>query len=91
MLKHVAKLDINIKTHFTSSNKYFIKHNIYPKRNKMKHILKHEKKKSPYYIRMREREKLLIYETKHVWKSFHNFANRTEDENQSNNLIKYKL
>ena len=44
MLKHVAKLDINIKTHFTSSNKYFIKHNIYPKRNKMKHILKPEKK-----------------------------------------------
>lgn len=44
MLKHVAKLDINIKMHFTSSNKYFIKHNIYPKRNKMKHILKHEKK-----------------------------------------------
>ena len=57
----------------------------------MKHILKHEKKESPYYIRMREREKLLINETKHVWKSFHNFANRTEDENQSNNLIKYKL
>ena len=57
----------------------------------MKHILKHEKKESPYYIRMREREKLLIYETKHVWKSFLNFANRTEDENQSNNLIKYKL
>ena len=49
------------------------------------------KKESPYYIRMREREKLLIYETKHVWKTFHNFANRTEDENQSNNLIKYKL
>ena len=91
MLKHVAKLDINIKTHFTSSNEYFIKHNIYPKRNKMKHILKPEKKESPYYIRMREREKLLIYETKHVWKSFLNFANRTEDENQSNNLIKYKL
>ena len=45
MLKHVAKLDINIKTHFTSSNKYFTKHNIYPKRNKMKHILKHEKKR----------------------------------------------
>lgn len=67
MLKHVAKIDKNIKTHFTSSNKYFIKHNIYPKRNKMKHILKPEKKKkSPYYIRMREREKLLIYETKHV-------------------------
>ena len=85
------KIDKNIKTHFTSSNEYFIKHNIYPKRNKMKHILKHEKKESPYYIRMREREKLLIYETKHVWKSFHNFANRTEDENQSNNLIKYKL
>lgn len=40
---------------------------------------------------MREWEKLLIYETKRVWKSFHNFANRTEDENQSNNLIKYKL
>ena len=45
MLKHVAKIDKNIKTHFTSSNKYFIKHNIYPKRNKMKHILKTEKKK----------------------------------------------
>ena len=45
MLKHVAKLDINIKTHFTSSNKYFTKHNICPKRNKMKHILKHEKKR----------------------------------------------
>ena len=42
-------------------------------------------------IRMREWEKLLVHETKHVWKSFHNFANRTEDENQSNNLIKYKL
>ena len=24
MLKHVAKIDKNIKTHFTSSNKYFI-------------------------------------------------------------------
>ena len=57
----------------------------------MRHILKHERKESPYHIRMREREKLLIYETKHVWKSFLNFANRTEDENQSNNLIKYKL
>lgn len=45
MLKHVAKLDINIKTHFTSSNKYFITNNIYPKRNKMKHILIHEKKR----------------------------------------------
>ena len=45
MLKHVAKIDKNIKTHFTSSNKYFIKHNIYPKRNKMRHILKPEKKK----------------------------------------------
>ena len=44
MLKHVAKIDKNIKTHFTSSNKYFITNNIYPKRNKMKHILKHEKK-----------------------------------------------
>lgn len=91
MLKHVAKIDKNIKTHFISSNKYFITNNIYPKRNKMKHILKPETKESPYYIRMREREKLLIYETKHVWKSFLNFANRTEDENQSNNLIKYKL
>lgn len=87
----MRKFSKNIKTHFTLSNKYFITHNIYPKRNKMKHILKPEKKESPYYIRMREREKLLIYETKHVWKSFHNFANRTEDENQSNNLIKYKL
>lgn len=36
-------------------------------------------------------KKLLIYETKHVWKSFHNFANRTEDENQSNNLIKPQI
>ena len=34
MLKHAAKIDKNIKTHFTSSNKYFIKHNIYPKRDK---------------------------------------------------------
>ena len=51
MLKHAAKIDKNIKTHFTSSNKYFIKHNIYPKRNKMKHILKPETKESPYYIR----------------------------------------
>ena len=50
MLKHVAKIDKNIKTHFTSSNKYFIKHNIYPKRDKMKHILRPEKKESPYYI-----------------------------------------
>lgn len=50
MLKHVAKIDKNIKTHFTSSNKYFITHNIYPKRDKMKHILKPEKKESPYYI-----------------------------------------
>lgn len=50
MLKHVAKIDKNIKTHFTSSNKYFITNNIYPKRDKMKHILRHEKKESPYYI-----------------------------------------
>lgn len=50
MLKHVAKIDKNIKTHFTSSNKYFITNNIYPKRNKMKHILRPEKKESPYYI-----------------------------------------
>lgn len=50
MLKHVAKIDKNIKTHFISSNKYFITYNIYPKRNKMKHILKPEKKESPYYI-----------------------------------------
>lgn len=50
MLKHAAKIDKNIKTHFTSSNKYFIKHNIYPKRDKMKHILRPEKKESPYYI-----------------------------------------
>ena len=42
-------------------------------------------------IRMREWEKLLVHETKHVWKSFHNFVNRTENENQSNNLSKYKL
>lgn len=40
---------------------------------------------------MRDWQKLLVHETKHVWESFHNFANRTEDENQSNNLIKYKL
>ena len=45
MLKHIAKIDKNIKTHFTSSNKYFITNNIYPKRNKMKHILKPEKKR----------------------------------------------
>ena len=44
MLKHVAKIDKNIKTHFISSNKYFIKHNIYPKRDKMKHILNLRKK-----------------------------------------------
>ncbi len=50
MLKHVAKIDKNIKTHFISSNKYFITNNIYPKRNKMKHILKPETKESPYYI-----------------------------------------
>lgn len=50
ILKHVAKIDKNIKTHFTSSNKYFITNNIYPKRNKMKHILRPEKKESPYYI-----------------------------------------
>lgn len=50
MLKHVAKIDKNIKTHFTSSNKYFITNNIYPKRDKMKHILKPETKESPYYI-----------------------------------------
>lgn len=50
MLKHVAKTDKNIKTHFISSNKYFITNNIYPKRNKMKHILKPETKESPYYI-----------------------------------------
>ena len=50
MLKHVAKIDKNIKTHFISSNKYFITNNIYPKRNKMKHILRPEKKESPYYI-----------------------------------------
>lgn len=48
MLKHVAKIDKNIKTHFTSSNKYFITNNIYPKRDKMKHILRPEKKESPY-------------------------------------------
>lgn len=50
ILKHVAKIDKNIKTHFTSSNKYFITNNIYPKRNKIKHILRPEKKESPYYI-----------------------------------------
>lgn len=50
MLKHVAKIDKNIKTHFISSNKYFITNNIYPKRDKMKHILKPETKESPYYI-----------------------------------------
>ena len=48
MLKHVAKIDKNIKTHFISSNKYFITNNIYPKRDKMKHILKPETKESPY-------------------------------------------
>lgn len=51
MLKHVAKIDKNIKTHFISSNKYFITNNIYPKRDKMKHTLKPETKESPYYIR----------------------------------------
>lgn len=50
MLKHVAKIDKNIKTHFTSSNKYFIKHNIYPKRDKMKHILRPEKKRTTLII-----------------------------------------
>lgn len=45
------KIDKNIKTHFISSNKYFITNNIYPKRDKMKHILKPETKESPYYIR----------------------------------------
>lgn len=50
MLKHIAKIDKNIKTHFISSNKYFITNNIYPKRDKMKHILRPEKKESPYYI-----------------------------------------
>lgn len=54
MLKHVAKIDKNIKTHFISSNKYFITNNIYPKRNKMKHILKPETKESPYYITKRK-------------------------------------
>lgn len=44
MLKHIAKIDKNIKTHFTSSNKYFTTSNIYQKRNKMKHILRPEKK-----------------------------------------------
>ena len=34
MLKHAAKIDKNIKTHFTSSNKYFITNNIYPKETK---------------------------------------------------------
>lgn len=51
MLKHIAKTDKNIKTHFTSSNKYFTTSNIYQKRDKMKHILKPETKESPYYIR----------------------------------------
>lgn len=50
MLKHAAKIDKNIKTHFTSSNKYFITNNIYPKRDKMKHILRPEKKRTTYYI-----------------------------------------
>lgn len=54
MLKHVAKIDKNIKTHFISSNKYFITNNIYPKRDKMKHILKPETKESPYYITKRK-------------------------------------
>ncbi len=49
MLKHVAKIDKNIKTHFTSSNKYFITNNIYPKRNKMKHILRPEKRTTLLY------------------------------------------
>lgn len=50
MLKYVAKIDKNIKTHFISSNKHFTTSNIYQKRDKMKHILKPEKKESPYYI-----------------------------------------
>ena len=50
MLKHVAKIDKNILSDFTSSNNYFITNNIYPKRDKMKHILRPEKKESPYYI-----------------------------------------
>ena len=50
MLKHVEKIDKNIKTQFISSNKYFTTSNIYQKRNKMKHILKPETKESPYYI-----------------------------------------
>ena len=50
MLKYVAKIDKNIKTQFISSNKYFTASNIYQKRNKMKHILRPEKKESPYYI-----------------------------------------
>lgn len=32
MLKHVAKIDKNIKTHFISSNKYFTASNIYQKK-----------------------------------------------------------
>lgn len=32
MLKHVAKIDKNIKTHFISSNKYFTTSNIYQKK-----------------------------------------------------------
>lgn len=34
MLKYVAKIDKNIKTHFISSNKYFITNNIYQKETK---------------------------------------------------------
>ena len=45
MLKYVAKIDKNIKTQFISSNKYFTASNIYQKRNKMKHILRPEKKR----------------------------------------------
>ena len=32
MLKHVAKIDKNIKTQFISSNKYFTTSNIYQKK-----------------------------------------------------------
>ena len=50
MLKHVAKIEKNIKAHFISSNKYYTTSNIDQKRNKMKHILRSYKKELTYYI-----------------------------------------
>jgi len=76
-----AKVSKKAVFYFITCIKYFILCN--KAREKQEHLTVN--------LRMRDGEKLLIYETKHVWESFHNFANRTKDENQSNNLIKYKL